>query len=211
MAGNLVTVATFDKPAKARLAQNALEAAGIKAAVTDETVVAMDWLLGAAVGWVKVQVMEEDAERAVAVLEEALGAGTDPVDPEALAAEAEAAAPEDGSEPPELPPTTPPPDAVEAPILRVRPPESGTPPGNEAEPPPSERDEYARRFFYASVFALAVAPFWFYAIYLFLNAAFGEGPLAERSRSRLLLGGSLMVIGAFLPLLFCLSYGSVFS
>ena len=65
MARKLVTIATFDQPAQARLAQNALEAAGVQTAVNDESLVAMDWLLSNAVGGVKVQVWEEDADRAV--------------------------------------------------------------------------------------------------------------------------------------------------
>ena len=154
MAGKLVTIATFDAPAKARLAQNALTDAGIRATVADESTVTMDWLLGGAVGWVKVQVMDEDADRAVTVLEESLGTG-DPVDAAALAAEAESAEPETGVEAPPAP--TPAPDG--------------------AEPAASERDEYARRFFLAAVFGLVVPLLWFYAVYLFLNAAFGEGPL----------------------------------
>ena len=183
MAGKLVTIATFDKPPQARLAQNALEAAGIKSAVADETTVAMDWLLGAAVGWVKVQVMEEDADRAVTVLEESLGP-TDPVDQEALAAEAEAAPAEEGSEPPLAAPG----------------------PSDEGEPPLSERDEYARRFFLAAIFGLIFAPIWFYAVYLFLNAAFGEGPLGDRSRNKLCIGGVFLALGAVMAyFLFSLS------
>ena len=104
MAGRLVTIATFDQAAQARLAENALKEAGIQAAVSDETLVAMDWLLSGAVGGVKVQVWEEDAERAVAVLENQFGAngegfGGADVAPEELAAQAEATA--DGEEEPE--------------------------------------------------------------------------------------------------------------
>lgn len=177
MTGNLVTVATFDQPPKARLAQNALEAAGIRATVADETTVAMDWLLGAAVGWVKVQVLEEDADRAVTVLEEALGP-SDPVDEKALAAEAEAAPPEEGGEKP------PPP----------------TPRDDEPDPPLSERDQYARRFFLAAVFGMTIPLLWFYAIYLFLNAAFGEGPLSDRGKRKLRLGVLAMVVGSGMAL-----------
>ena len=185
MAGKLVTIATFDKPPQARLAQNALEAAGIKSAVADETTVAMDWLLGAAVGWVKVQVMEEDADRAVTVLEEALGTGDDPVDQAALAAAAEAAPAEEGSEPP---------------------PAAPGPSDEGPETPLSERDEYARRFFLASIFGLVIAPLWFYAVYLFLNAAFGEGSLGDRSRNKLWIGGVFLAIGAVMAyFLFSLS------
>jgi hypothetical protein len=180
MAGKLVTIATFDQPPKARLAQNALEEAGIKSTVADETTVAMDWLLGAAIGWVKVQVMEEDAERAVSVLEETLGK-EEPIDEEALAAEAEAAAKEDESEPPEPTPPAPAGGVDESP-----------------EPVPSERDEYARRGWLALVFGLVFHPLWIYAAYLFLNAAGGEGTLNNRSKNKLLAIG----VPAFLFALF---------
>src|SRR5436309_3053264 len=102
MGTRLVTIATFDQAAQARLAQNALREAGIQAAVSDESLIAMDWLLSNAVGGVKVQVREEDAEKAVGVLEREFGANgellgpAERVDPEELAAEAEAAAPEEG-------------------------------------------------------------------------------------------------------------------
>ena len=187
MAGKLVTIATFDAPAKARLAQNALTDAGIKAAVADETIVQMDWLLGGAVGWVKVQVMEEDADRAVTVLEESLGTG-DPVDAAALAAEAESAEPEKGVE---SPPPAPASDGAE-------------------DAPPSERDAYARRFYLAAVFGLALPLLWFYAVYLFLNAAFGEGPLSPRSKNKLLVGGVCLLIGSVTALLLLRLYGDPF-
>ncbi|QJW96488.1 putative signal transducing protein [Frigoriglobus tundricola] len=197
MAGKLVTIATFDQAAKARLAQNALEAAGIKAAVADETIVQMDWLLGDAVGWVKVQVMDEDADRAVAVLEEALGAEDEPVDQEALAAEAEGAGAEADVEP--KPPLAPRPAA---------PVPSST--DAEVEPPLSERDQYARRLFLAAMFGLVIPLLWFYAVYLFLNAAFGPGPLSARGRNKLLLGGFLLIIGSFMALYLIRLYGDPF-
>jgi hypothetical protein len=65
----LVTVATFDMPHKADIAKATLEEAGIRAEVNDREIVAMDWLLMNAVGGVKLQVAEEDAERALAVVE----------------------------------------------------------------------------------------------------------------------------------------------
>src|SRR5687767_857231 len=109
MSRKLVTIATFDQAAQARLAENALTAAGIQATAGDETLVAMDWLLSNAVGGVKVQVWEEDADRAVGVLETEFGAhgeGLGPAaapDPAAFAAEAEAAAPEDADDEPPAP------------------------------------------------------------------------------------------------------------
>ena len=207
MAGRLVTIATFDLPAKARLAQNILESAGIKAAVADETTVAMDWLLGAAIGWVKVQVMEEDAERAVAALEEALGGGDEPVDEEALAAEAEAAGIEEGSAAPEplvpRPAATPPPDL---PAPRAADPH----PGDEADPPPSERDQYARRLFLASFFGLIIPLLWFYAVYLFFNAAFGPGSLGPRGKFNLFVGGLFVALGSVMAFFLLRIYGDPF-
>jgi hypothetical protein len=206
MADRLVTIATFDLPAKARLAQNILTEAGIKSVVADEAVVTMDWLLGNAVGWVKVQVMEEDAERAVAVLEEALGSD-EPVDEDSLAAEAEAASSEEGTGPPESTPTSPTPEAQpDTPQASA----ASEPAADEFEPPPIGRDEYARRLLYGAIFSLVFAPLWFYALYLLLNAAFGPGPLSALGQRRLLIGGTFMAIGAVLPLFFCSAFGGAF-
>jgi hypothetical protein len=200
MAGNLVTIATFDLPAKARLAQNELEAAGIKATVADEQTVTMDWLLGNAIGWVKVQVLEEDAERAVAVLEESLGKD-EPVDEETLAAEAEAAQVEEGGEPPERPePRV---------LVASEAPAPAAAPDPEAEPPLTERDEYARRFFLAAVFGLVFVPLWFYAVYLFLNAAFGEGPLSDRGKNKLIGGGVVLAAGSFMAFIALVMFPSL--
>ena len=92
----MVTIATFDQAAQARLAQNVLQAAEIQAAVSDESLVAMDWLLSNAVGGVKVQVWEEDEDRAVATLEREFGQDGSGLGPVAIneaefAAEAETA------------------------------------------------------------------------------------------------------------------------
>jgi Putative prokaryotic signal transducing protein len=71
----LVTIATFDQPWQARLAKNALDEAGILTTVRDETLVATDRVSSDAVGGVKVQVLEKDADRAAAVLAQNLGDG----------------------------------------------------------------------------------------------------------------------------------------
>jgi hypothetical protein len=183
----LVTVVTFDQAAQAQLAKNALDEEGIQAAVSDETLVAMDWLLSNAVGGVKVQVWEEDAERAVAVLEKKLGEQGEwsgPVSPEELAAAAEAATPDKGEEPePERPATPTPTETTPAPV-------------SDAVHRPSERDDYARRAVFTailgvclmstSVVFLPLGLVWmfvvFYAVYLNLNASFGEGELSSRGR-----------------------------
>lgn len=189
MAGKLVTFARFDLAGQAHIAKNALEAVGIKSVLADEQTVAMDWLLSNAIGGIKVQVLEEDAERAVTALEESLGSD-EPVDEETMAAEAEAAEREDTDDPTE--PVAP---QVDAPF---------TPPGTLTEEgaaeKPSERDDYARRFLLAAFFGLVVPLLWFYAIYLFLNAAFGPGTLSPANRYKLRAGGLLLAIGFFTAL-----------
>jgi hypothetical protein len=186
MAGKLVTIARFDLAGQAHIAKNALEAAGIRSVLADEQIVAMDWLLSNAVGGIKVQVLEEDAERAVAMLDGALGSD-EQVDEETMAAEAEAAEKEGTDEMSE--PVAP---STAAPT---------TPEGTAAEEGPtamlSERDDYARRFFFAAFFGLIVPLLWFYAIYLFLNAAFGPGSLRPDNRYKLHIGVLLLALGFF--------------
>lgn len=169
----LVTIATFGEAPQAHLARNALEAAGIQAAIADESLIGMDWLMSNAIGGVKVQVREEDAERAVAVLEESLG-NTDPVDPQQLAEEAEAEPPEDETlqsagavDPPE-------------PVVAL-----------------PNREDYARRFVFASILAVFCAPAAFYAVYLFMNAMFSDGELSSRGRMNLWIGSVLTVAMLF--------------
>jgi hypothetical protein len=157
----MVTIATFDQAAKARIAENVLKEAGIPAAVADETVVAMEWLLSNAVGGVKLQVWEDDADRAVDTLERELGEhgeGLGQPSPEEFAAEAEAATPEDDTLVPE-------PSAPDQP-----------------EVPPTEREAYARRAFYAALFGVVMPPLLFYAIYLAQVALFGKGALNALGR-----------------------------
>jgi hypothetical protein len=175
----LVTIATFDQAAQARLAKNVLDEAGIQATISDESLVAMDWLLSNAVGGVKVQVWEDDADRAVGVLEQKLGAQGEglgeSVSPEELAAEAAAAAPDEGEEP--------------------EPPPAGEVPVSLETEAPSERDEFARRTAFAGILGLAFPPVAPYAVYLFLNAAFGEGSLSSRGRMNLWVGGLMAAAG----------------
>jgi hypothetical protein len=97
MPAQLVTVATFDMAFKADLAKAALEEAGIASEVNDREIVAMDWLLLNAVGGVKLQVAEADAERALPVVEPYTrpGAFEQPVSDEELERQAMEAGPPD--------------------------------------------------------------------------------------------------------------------
>ena len=70
MSDRLATVATFGCPVEANLARNRLEAAGIKAFLADEETVGMVWHLTNALGGIKLQVGDRDAEEALAILAE---------------------------------------------------------------------------------------------------------------------------------------------
>lgn len=65
----LVTVGTFDKAAEAHAVRCRLEAEGLAAFLSDEFIVSMDWFLSNAVGGIKVQVPENEVERALEILE----------------------------------------------------------------------------------------------------------------------------------------------
>jgi hypothetical protein len=64
MADELVPIATFVTPAQAAAARCALEAQGIASFLKDDNLVGMNWLLGNAVGYVKLLVSEPDVQRA---------------------------------------------------------------------------------------------------------------------------------------------------
>ena len=80
MADELVTVATFEVLPPAELTCARLKAAGIPAFLADAETVYMDWALGNALGYIKLQVPRAQAEKALTLL----------ADPEALAAETDA-------------------------------------------------------------------------------------------------------------------------
>jgi hypothetical protein len=63
-----VTVAQYPFRTAAEAARVRLEAEGIAAFLCDAEVVDMNWLLGNALGWIKLQVPAADAERAAAIL-----------------------------------------------------------------------------------------------------------------------------------------------
>lgn len=181
---NLVTIATFDQAAKARLAQNVLTEAGIRSAVADEATVSMDWLLGNAIGWIKLQVLENDADRAVAELERSFdehGEEVGTTDPEELAREAEEA-PADEDSP------------VEGALRSV--PETTADEEQDPESP-TEREQYAQRAFRAALFGLLVPLILFYALYLLQVVAFTEGRLDARASRRAWAAFAFTAFGLF--------------
>ncbi len=68
MADELITVATFRFAHEAELARLHLAEVGVRAFIADAETVAMDWLLGNAIGNVKLQVPRDRAEEAAGIL-----------------------------------------------------------------------------------------------------------------------------------------------
>ena len=66
----LVTLAHFRDIPEALLAKGKVESAGIRCVLADGNLVRMDWLLSNAIGGIRLQVHQQDAECARAVLEE---------------------------------------------------------------------------------------------------------------------------------------------
>jgi len=67
-AGEPVTVAQYPFRTAAEAARLSLDAEGIPAFLSDVETLDMDWLLGNALGWFKLQVPAADAERAAEIL-----------------------------------------------------------------------------------------------------------------------------------------------
>ncbi len=65
----LITIASFANPLDANLAKSRLEADGIDCVVTNEHIASMNWIWPLAIGGVGLQVLEEDARRALEILE----------------------------------------------------------------------------------------------------------------------------------------------
>lgn len=84
MPENFVTVATYLSSVEASLARNRLEEAGIPAFLSGEEMVDMAWVLGNAVGGIKLQVPETDLEQARAALAEESAADDEPGEDELL-------------------------------------------------------------------------------------------------------------------------------
>jgi hypothetical protein len=160
MSAQLVTVATFGTPTEASIVRNRLEAVGIRTFLADEATVGMAWHLGVAVGGVKLQVAEDDAERALAELES--HEPTPITDEEWRTEGAEDDADSQTDEP-----------EVES--------------DSEENQIKSPSDEMADRAFDAAVIGLYLLPFQLYSLWLLGRIALGTVPLTPRNRRRVLL------------------------
>jgi hypothetical protein len=63
------TLASFSQPMGAHLLRARLESNGIASYIRDENMIAVDWMLSNAIGGVKVDVADEDYERALEMIE----------------------------------------------------------------------------------------------------------------------------------------------
>lgn len=157
----LVTLATFDNSAEASIVRNQLEAAGIRTFLADDATIGMAWHLGVAVGGVKLQVAEQDAERALAELEslDAAPIGEDEwrtgASGDRLDADAEDEEDEEDEE--------------------------------EDTPATTEADKTVARALDAAVIGLFLLPFQLYSLWLLARLANSPLPLTPRNRKRAIL------------------------
>lgn len=66
----LITIATAAEQVEAEFLRNQLEAAGFEVFLADDNIVGAFNLLAPAVGWIKIRVKAEDAEKASAMVED---------------------------------------------------------------------------------------------------------------------------------------------
>lgn len=71
----LVSIATFNMPVEAEIAKAAVEAEGIPCFLNNLTLAVVDWAMGAGIGYVQLEVPEEHALTARAIIEAALAKG----------------------------------------------------------------------------------------------------------------------------------------
>lgn len=185
---DFVTVATFPDPTTAHLANQHLEAAGIRGFLADEN---MDPIFGNAIGWIKLQVSRDDAVRATAVLEAKLPPPDDspPSDEITTARDGIQAGAEEDDDPD---------DEVEEQERRrgmMLDEKLTSEPDPETEPPPlgltETRSRTAERAFMASLTGLVIPPVLVYALYLILIAATSSGTLTSRANVRLWLAAAI--------------------
>lgn len=175
MAQKLVTIARFQDPVEAALARNRLEAAGIKAALSDENLVAMDWLLTNAIGGIKLMVLDSDSDRAVDVLEEAAAAAEDiPAVVEGSTEEVEGAPEEEAGIA----------EAMTAPGW-------GAPEPDDPEPILTAREQDAHRAFKGAIFGMLFWPLLVYVAWLLIRVYGSEERLEGQARQRAWLAAAI--------------------
>jgi hypothetical protein len=171
----LATVAAYDDPVSARLALNHLRAAGLPAVLSDESTVAMDWLLANAIGGIKVQVNPKDVATARRLIEE----------------HEQQRAAADG-------PATPPTDEMEeeraaawAEELAAAEDESDL---DDDEPPLTTRERDAARAFRGALVGILFLPIEFYVLYVVYKVFVSEERLGARYRNMAFAAAIIMLV-----------------
>ncbi len=184
----LVTLKTYDSVPIAHMAKQALEDAGIVVSLADENHVAMNWIISNAIGGIKLKVAEEDAPRAMQILNEhrpdQIPSEERLIDDDLTRQALEAAIP-DGEEPAEEPT----PEAVQREIATAT-----IPTGNE-DNQPSQRDKDAWKAFVAGWLGMGTLLPIPFAIYWTLSAAFGSGPISNVGRIRIYVAIGVILLG----------------
>lgn len=159
MLGHLITLETFMNAMQASLVKQHLEAAGIRCVLADEFTVSNFWHLSNAIGGIKLQVAEEDFERASALL-----AAQRREDVPGISYADEADEPEEETQPLE--------------------PKPGTD-DEEDELPLNEREENIERAYRAVLIGLVFAPVQLYATWVLLDVWKSELPIRPAIRRKL--------------------------
>ncbi|WP_202921541.1 putative signal transducing protein [Anatilimnocola aggregata] len=150
---------------QAHLAKNQLEEAGIRCVLADEVMVSMYWHLSNAMGGIKLQVAEEDLERAAGVLDalEQKRRDGDADDDQSAASERQAQAADD------------------EPLAESK---VGDP-DDEEEPRLNEREQNVERAYRATLVGFMLLPVQFYATWLLLSVWQADDPIRPALRRKL--------------------------
>jgi hypothetical protein len=156
MSDRLVTIGTFGSAVEANLARNCLQAAGMKAFLADEETVSMAWHLTNALGGIKLQVQDGDAEEALAILAE--GTTSD------LLASSQAG------------------EALSPPSDVEQLPEPGVAEADEPEPVPTSREQNADRALRGAVLGLLLLPLQVYVFWVLVKVFVSDERLGPGKR-----------------------------
>lgn len=176
MLGRLITVETYNNAMQASLARNYLEAAGVRCVLADEVAVTSGFSgLTNAIGGIKLQVGEEDLERACDLLDAVDNQHRAEPKPEtSVVAEAESAGDNVSVEP-----------------------KPGVADEDEDEPPLNAREDNAERAYRAVLVGCMILPLQLYASWVLLDVWQSDLPIRPAVQRKL-----NWAIGLHLPMVF---------
>lgn len=173
----LVTIGNYWSSVDAHLARNQLEAAGIRAVLSDEHTTTINWDLSNAIRGIKLQVLNSDADRADAILnslEEAspseANEANDPEPAEAFERE------DEGRE--EIP-------VDSAPVTEEE---------ERTETPWNEREQLADRVYRGAIFGLLLWPLQFWVFVLLIRMFLSDEPLRPEMGRKAMVGACINLV-----------------